>query len=146
MSPGPIYALDRRDASEPEVIAAFRAAGATIVQHSGADEPDLFVGWLGEWHAVEVKTGKGKLRPGQEAWSRASKGEPLQIARTAQDAMDLLRQWRVAQAVEKRRAGQAGALPSENESHGGGVDAAIEENERGCACDACHVSPKEGPA
>ena len=63
---GPIYSLAHRDRAEAGIVRVFRDAGATVLKHSGKDEPDLFVGFHGAWHAVEVKSGdKAKLSPGQ---------------------------------------------------------------------------------
>ena len=107
---GPIYRLDRRDSAEPEVVAVFLKAGATVVRHSGKDEPDLFVGYRGVWHAVEVKTDRAGLRPGQQAWAEACSGEPPSVARTAPQARKLLRMWHEAGRPSNVTTGQRRAL------------------------------------
>ena len=49
----------RRDAIEPNVIAALRAFGATVIQLSGtAPVPDLLVGYRNAWTPMEVKSGE----------------------------------------------------------------------------------------
>jgi hypothetical protein len=92
----------KRDDSEPEVVAAFVEGGATVWKISGANVPDLMVGFLGRTHAVEVKTGNAVLTAGQLAAfgpSGAWAGEPVQIARNGAQAKRLLRQWEVAAAA-----------------------------------------------
>ena len=78
---GPIYRLDRRDSAEPEVVAVFLKAGATVVRHSGRDEPDLFVGYRGVWHAVEVKTDRAGLRPDVPGLHRPGRGAGVRTVR-----------------------------------------------------------------
>ena len=53
----------RVDANQAEIVAAFRAAGATVLHlHSiGHGCPDLLVGYQGRNLLVEVKTADGKL-------------------------------------------------------------------------------------
>ena len=119
MSPGPLYSRARRDLAEPEVVEVFREAGAVVVKHSGKDEPDLFVCYLGRWFAVEVKTGRAALRPGQ---ARFASGVPVSVARTATHARKLVRQWETASAVENAPYRNVVRLA------GGGVDAAMEDH------------------
>lgn len=46
----------RRDANEPDIVAALIAVGAEVHRH---DEPvDLCAGWAGRWHWIEVKDPK----------------------------------------------------------------------------------------
>jgi hypothetical protein len=93
----------RRDESEPEVVAAFEEAGATVWKLSGHNVPDLAVGYLGRWRLVEVKTGNAVLSAGQlVTFGPGSKhaGEPVQIARNAAQAKKLLRIWEIAAARE----------------------------------------------
>jgi hypothetical protein len=92
----------KRDDSEPEVVAAFVEGGATVWKISGANVPDLVIGFLGRTHAVEVKTGNACLSAGQLAafgpgggWA----GEPVQIARNGPQAKRLLRVWEIAAAA-----------------------------------------------
>lgn len=48
-----------RDASEPAIIKALRAVGASVWPISGKDVPDLIVGYRGQTFLLEVKT-RGK--------------------------------------------------------------------------------------
>ena len=89
----------RRDKSEPEVIAAFRAGGATVWQLSGADIPDLAVGRYGMTHLCEVKSGTKQPTDTQAGAFRLWRGEPVAVVRNAHDATALLRQWEASQAV-----------------------------------------------
>lgn len=95
--------LGKRDDSEPEIIRVFKDAGASIIRHGGKDEPDLFVGYLGVTRAVEIKTAKAKLTPGQVQWHACWQGDPVQVCRSASEAAHLLRVWNVASAVESQR-------------------------------------------
>ena len=113
MSPGPIYAIGRRDKSEPEVIAALKAGGATVIQLSGRDCPDLAVGVYGRTYLVECKSGKASLRPGQRRLADGWAGGPIRVLRSASEAARALREWEVAEAWD-----------------GGGPDAAAEDSER----------------
>lgn len=60
----------RRDTNHAEVIAAFKALGWSVIDCSqlGGSVPDLMVARGGRTVAVEVKTAKGKVQPGQTAW------------------------------------------------------------------------------
>jgi hypothetical protein len=91
-----VNGLGRRDASEPEVAAAFREGGASVQPISGPDVPDLLVGYRGTTHLVEVKTGNAKLRPGQQAWHAAWCGEAPVVVRNAAQAKKWLRLWEAA--------------------------------------------------
>jgi hypothetical protein len=102
----------RRDLSEPAVVDAFREGGATVVKHSGKDEPDLFVGFAGAWRPVETKTSNGKLTPGQLRWWReVAKAEPV-VARTPAQAKKWLAVWR-------ERRPTLGTVRAEHEAGGG---------------------------
>jgi hypothetical protein len=102
----------KRDESEPGIIQAFLAGGASVRPYSGTGAPDLVVGYRGMTHLVENKTGRGKLTEAQEAWQRGWTGEPVAIARTPKQAQSLLRQWEAAQAVWDAR------LHQENDRQG----------------------------
>ena len=85
----------RRDAAEPAVIEAFKALGCSV---QPLDRPvDLLVGFKGTSHLVEVKTGKvgyGKrLNGNQEAWAALWRGSPVHVARTPEDAKELVEMW-----------------------------------------------------
>ena len=70
----------RRDVSEPEIIAALRKVGAFVQQCHGDGAPDLIVRLRGKWLPIECKTGKGRIRKGQTEYP---------IARTAAEALAL---------------------------------------------------------
>lgn len=79
----------RRDANEPGIVAALRAVGATVEQLSLADGPDLLVGFAGENFLLEVKTAKGKLKPGQVKWQEQWHGASY-VARSPLEALSIL--------------------------------------------------------
>ena len=76
----------RRDANEPAIIAALRAVGATVEQLSAPDLPDLLVGYCGGNWLMEVKTEKGKLKPGQERWQEWWRGV-VDVVRSPEEAL-----------------------------------------------------------
>ena len=57
---------------------------------SGKDVPDLLCSYRGAWYVAEVKTGKAKLRPGQQAWHRAQRA-PVAVLRTPEEAESWVR-------------------------------------------------------
>jgi Holliday junction resolvase len=65
----------KRDANEPEIIAALRAVGASVDSISGKDVPDLIVGFRGVNYLIEVKYLSGKLTKGQYEWHENWKGQ-----------------------------------------------------------------------
>ena len=76
----------RRDANEKPIIAALRAVGATVVQLSSTDVPDLLVGYRGLNWLLEVKSDGGDLSQGQADWFRDWRGEGG-VVRTPEDAL-----------------------------------------------------------
>lgn len=89
----PKYAA-RRDSNEPEIIAVFESAGATVRRLNMPDLGDLLVGL---YHPVfdmrlnllvEVKTLKGKLRANQAEFHEQWEGQ-IDVARTMEDALRL---------------------------------------------------------
>ena len=108
---GPIYMRARRDKAEPCIVEVFRDAGCSVEFLSGAGLPDLAVGWNGVTHLVEVKSGpKAKLTDEQVEWHAAWQGEPVQIARSAEEAAHLVHVWRTAAAVQRERDRKVGIL------------------------------------
>ena len=97
----------RRDKSEPAIVEALRAAGASVKIVSGSDgEPDLMVGFRGTTYHLEVKnplgprggkSGGGATRPGQGGdgvltedqlkWWATWRGAPPVIVRTPAEAL-----------------------------------------------------------
>ncbi len=88
------YGVRRRDKAEPGVIAAFKAAGATVLQLTGRDIPDLAVGAFGVTYLIEVKTDNAKLRPGQKRLCAEWNGSPIEVVRTPAQARKCIAVWR----------------------------------------------------
>lgn len=83
----PAHVNRRRDTNEPQIIATLRAVGATVVQLSGPNIPDLLVGYRGKNWVAEVKIDVGELNEGQKAWARNWCGDPVHVLRTPEDAL-----------------------------------------------------------
>jgi hypothetical protein len=116
---GPIYSRNRRDKSEPGVVAAFVEGGATVEK---LDRPcDLLVGYLGETHLVEVKTDNGGLTDDQMRFRERWTGKPPVEVRTPAQAKKWLRIW------QERRPTLSTVLRAEHEA-GGGVWKAAEDS------------------
>jgi hypothetical protein len=86
----------KRDTAEPLVVDAFRVAGCSVER---IDRPcDLLVGFAGITHLIEVKTGTkgyGKNLNGNQAdFARQWRGSPVEIVRTADEALTLVAAWR----------------------------------------------------
>lgn len=89
--------VGNRDRGEAAIVRALRAIGAVVVQHNGRDEPDLFVGVRGRWHALEVKEPLGarggsshsRLSPGQRRFRLVveAAGLPIAVVRTPDEAL-----------------------------------------------------------
>lgn len=99
----------RRDANEPEIVKALRAAGASVkIDKSGDGAPDLLVGYRGVTYHLEVKLplgpeggnpsrgtgaarvsagGDGTLSRDQIDWWAAWRGAPPVIVRTPAEAL-----------------------------------------------------------
>ena len=80
----------KRDTSEPEIVAALRAAGARVWQ---LDRPfDLLCGIRGRFVVLEVKTGKAKATDAQESELHACQagGLPVYLVRTVDDALQAI--------------------------------------------------------
>lgn len=81
----------RRDEVEAEIVEVLRAAGCSVTFLNGRDCPDLLVGIRGQNLLVENKTGKAKLRPGQERFRSTWRGAPVVILRSVDDALALVK-------------------------------------------------------
>jgi hypothetical protein len=115
MSPVPVYGA-RRDNSEPGVVKAFRAGGASVdFLPGGNGRPDLLIGFLRETHLVETKTDGAGLRASQKEWAAKWLGSPVVVARTPAQARKWLAIWR-----ERHPTAEGG----------GGTWAAVEDGER----------------
>ena len=80
----------KRDANEASIVAALRAAGATVEQLSGPDIPDLLVGYGKDNYLAEVKADDGKLEPGQVQWIIGWRGNRVWVLRTPEDGLQML--------------------------------------------------------
>ena len=81
----------RRDAIETDCIDLLEAAGWSCLQISVKDGPDLIASkrGSGNW-LIEVKSGKKKLRPGQQAW-HSRWPENLAVVRSLEELQAWLR-------------------------------------------------------
>lgn len=88
----------RRDANEPEVIAALEAHGFHVTRISGKGVPDLLISHGGDrqWVA-EVKTEKGRVKPAQAEFYAEWRGEPVELLRSIDDAIS----WAKARRLTK---------------------------------------------
>jgi hypothetical protein len=80
----------KRDQSEKAIVEYLRKAGWSVLHLSVKDGPDLCIGRRttqgGINLLIECKTGKGKLRPGQQDWAKSWNGHPPYVFRTVEDA------------------------------------------------------------
>jgi Holliday junction resolvase len=79
----------KRDANETEIIKALRQIGATVQPINAADTPDLLIGYQGINYLMEVKTEKGKLKPGQIDWHDNWRGQ-CAVVRSVDEAFMIL--------------------------------------------------------
>jgi hypothetical protein len=77
----------KRDLSEQPIIQALRLCGWSVQPISVPNAPDLILGKLGRTYLAEVKTGKGKVKPGQAEWHRKWEGADVVILRSVDDAL-----------------------------------------------------------
>ena len=77
----------KRDANEPEIIAALEFAGATVDQNPiGGGKPDLDCGYKKANYKLEVKMPNGKLNKKQVEWHGKWQGQ-VAIVRTPEEAL-----------------------------------------------------------
>jgi Holliday junction resolvase len=93
----------RRDKSEPAIVAALEAVGATVTRISAGGCPDLLVGFRGETFLLECKEplgpkggksfylakgrGKGDMTQDQIDWHAQWRGRPPVVVRTVDEAL-----------------------------------------------------------
>lgn len=79
----------KRDSAEPAVVETLRRLGWSVLRVSVKDGPDLVCAKAGRCLVAEVKTGKAKLKPGQQHWVSRWPGE-ARLLRSPDDviAMD----------------------------------------------------------
>jgi len=83
----------KRDANEPEIVDALRAAGFIVCQLS---KPlDLLVGRRGNpnWALLEVKDSDGKLTASQLKFIQETEGCTRFVVRTPQEALRVCNVW-----------------------------------------------------
>ena len=80
----------KRDQVEGQIVAALRQTGWSVLHLSVPNGPDLVCGKAGTTVLLEVKTGNGKLRPGQSEWHREWRGSPVRVVRSVEDVMQLV--------------------------------------------------------
>lgn len=83
------------DANQPAVVAALRAAGASIehLHAVGKGVPDLLVGFERRNYLLEVKNAAagGKLNDEQLVWHRSWRGHAI-VVTSPQQAFDFIRE------------------------------------------------------
>lgn len=81
----------RTDANQSEIVRALERMGCDVLDLSGVGSscPDLLVRVraIDRWMLVEVKTPKGRIKPGQAAFAQRW---PVAIVRSVDDAIALL--------------------------------------------------------
>lgn len=82
----------KRDAAEPEIVAALRKFGFSVERISEPGKPDLLCGFRGKTILVEVKSGsKGyarQLNKSQQIFADTWRGSPVVVLRSADEAID----------------------------------------------------------
>lgn len=81
----------RVDANQPRIVEGLRAIGATVLHiHMVAqNSPDIVVGHHGINYLFEIKVEKGQLRPGQQRWHQAWRGQ-VAVIRCLEDALAIM--------------------------------------------------------
>ena len=85
----------KADANQPEIVKAFRDAGASVglIHRAGYGIPDLIVGYRGVDRQVEIKMpGKLGLTDKEGDYHRDWLGAPVAIVSTVDEALALLAQ------------------------------------------------------
>ena len=87
----------KTDANQAEIVAALRAAGATVesLHRVGGGVPDILVGYRGRSYPVEIKDGSKPpsartLTPDQVRWHAAWKGD-VYVVESVAEALAVLR-------------------------------------------------------
>lgn len=79
------------DANQPEIVAALRSAGCTVVSLAdiGSGCADLLVGHNYDNYLMEIKSATGKLTPDEEAWHQSWAGTVF-VVRSVHDALEVI--------------------------------------------------------
>lgn len=87
--------IKRRDTNHAEIVALLGDIPPLQVidcSQFGDDFPDLQLGAYGHWLQLEIKFGRGKLRPGQETYAREAKG-PVVACWTVAEVLEVVTAW-----------------------------------------------------
>jgi hypothetical protein len=78
--------MRRVDHNQAEIVAALRAAGATVTDlHTlGRGCPDLLVGYGAVNYLIEVKSDHGRLTPAEAAWLGSWRGQSAVVTDVTQ--------------------------------------------------------------
>ena len=79
----------KRDINEAQIVAALRAAGASVQHLSAPGVPDLLVGFREQNYLMEVKQAKGKLTPTEQQFADDWRGQTV-IVRCVDDALRVI--------------------------------------------------------
>lgn len=95
---GEVRRAAKVDANQAQIVAALRAAGATVISLAacGSGIPDLLVGHAGKTALIEVKDSqqppsKRQLTPDQLRWHAAWRGGTLAVVCDVESALRVLR-------------------------------------------------------
>lgn len=82
----------RVDANQPQIVAALRAIGASVLHcHQLKNCFDLLVGYRGRTFLMEIKTGPTeKLTPGEAEFQRTWRGTPYHVVCSVEQALRIL--------------------------------------------------------
>lgn len=80
----------RRDGNEIAIVKVIRQLGGSWLPISVPNGPDGALGWQGKTHLIEIKTPKGKHKPGQIEFAASWQGAPVHVVRTEDDLLLLL--------------------------------------------------------
>ena len=81
----------RADKNQPEIVAALRAAGATVhhLHTVGGGCPDIIVGYQGVNYLMEIKTETGKLNAREQEFFELWRGQCV-VVRNVDMALNVI--------------------------------------------------------
>lgn len=86
---------NRRDQNHWRIVAEFRTLGCSVQDTSRVGDgcPDVYVGYLGRHHGVEIKRPKkGRVEHTQIRWAATTKG-CWHLVKTVEDVHELVNVW-----------------------------------------------------
>jgi tRNA U54 and U55 pseudouridine synthase Pus10 len=86
---------NRKDANHWRLVAELRTLGASVQDTSrvGSGCPDVFVGYEGRWHAVEIKVPKKRrLEHSQIQWAASTRG-CYHVIRLTTEVHEMIQDW-----------------------------------------------------